>query len=188
MKNFYNENKKSIWLFLSIFIFLLVYDLFLIAHINDLTKVKTIHDIHYLYEIHPLLPLSRLVYNLYPLQYFDKVGFKEIVIAFTYVINSLSIFEIIFLVLILINFALFLFRRNNINTLTFTMVLMQFIVFVVHFSYSLIKIFNSLVFVNYPVSVAMNSIRVASIIALTSHLCILFLCLVTITYYIKIEN
>ena len=188
MKTFYKENKKSIWLFLAIFFFLLIYDLFLIAHINDLPKVKTIHDVHYLYELHPLLPLSRLVYNLYPLQYFDKVGFKEVIVAFTYIVNSLSIFEIAFLILLMFNLALFLFKRDKVNTLTSVMVFLQLITFIVHISYALIKIFNSMVFVNYPINIAMSNIRIFSIIILAVHLCILVSSLGTMIIYAKRYN
>ena len=185
MKNFYLKNKKSITLFGLIFLYLFVYDLFLIAHINDLNNVKRIEDIYYLYELHPLLPLSRLIYNLFPVQYFDRIGIKEVTLTFTYIVNSLSIFEIIFLVLLLYNLSLFLFKRDKINTLTFVMVLLQFIVFIFHISYSLIKIFNSLVFVNYPVNIAMNGIRTISIIVLVCDLCILLSTLTTLYIFIR---
>ena len=188
MKTFYKQNKKSLITFLIIFSFLLMYDLFLITHINDLSKVKSLTDIQILYENHPFLPLSRLIFNLYPVQYFNVFGFKEFIITMCYIINSLSIFEILFMVLLLINLWQFLFKRDRVNTLTMIMVLMQSFVFIIHIIYSLVKIFNSMVFVNYPIRIAMNSIRIFSIIILVVYLCILCSCLFTIYIFSVNKN
>ena len=177
MKCFYTKNKKSIWLFIIIFSFLFFYDFFLIGHISDLTKVKKFNDLSKLYELHPYLPLSRLVYNLFPLQNFDHVGFKEIMISFTYVVQSLSIFEIIFLVLILINLYLFLFKQDYVNTLTFSMIGMHIVVFFVHAGYCIFKLFNCLVYVSTPISQSMMDIRFFTIICLAIYSIILLMSL-----------
>ena len=188
MKYFYSKNKRSIWTFVTIFAFLLLYDIFLIPSIMDLKYVTTSSEIANLYKLHPSLPLPRIIKSLFGVQYFVDIGFLEVLKTFTFVVNGLNIFDIIFLVVSLIVVYQFLFKKDHVNSLTFYLLLSHLVIFIIHMTIVGLKLYDSFVSVNESIVITMNFIETLSIIVCIVYFVILALSLILLRVMVKYEK
>lgn len=185
MKKVISENKREIIILSIILIFLLYYDLSLIAFINDASKITTNSDIAIIYTNHPAFFLSRIFESLFRLQYFNEVGIKEVFLTIIYVIEALNIVDLIFVIVLWYFFYLFTFKNNKLNYITISLFVSHLILFTILAIIFAFKLYDSLVLVNVSLNKTMIELANITTIFLVFYLLMIVLCILISYYYLR---
>ncbi|MDY4787795.1 MAG: hypothetical protein SO253_00590 [Bacilli bacterium] len=185
MKKVIFENKREIIILCIILLFLLYYDLSLIAFINDAPKVANNSDIAVIYTNHPTFFLSRLFKSLFRLQYFDSVGLKEVFLTIVYTIETLNIFDILFIIILWYFFYQFTFKNNKLNYITVLMFGSHLFLFTILTLIFASKLYNSLVLVNVGLNKTMVELANITTIFLILYVTIIIIGALASYYYLR---